>query len=97
MYNKSIKEQYLKFVDISDLFEQFSSIESIFEKDLYDFNIQEMGILFKTLRLDDNEEAVKVKNEISNYISWAIDNSVKTNNINPLASLDDEWVDQFIV
>jgi hypothetical protein len=97
MYNKSIKEQYLKFVDISGLFERSSSIESIFEKDLYDFNIQEMGLLFKNLRLDNHEESVKVKNEISNYISWVIDNSVKTNNINPLVSLVDEWVDQFIV
>jgi hypothetical protein len=103
LYNPDIKLEYLKEFDneqsrttIAYLFFKSKEIEEIYEKDLYEFDIEEIkNVLHNTNPL--NRMAAKTNGSIlSNYISWAISKGLKRSNLNPLVDKSVEWYEQFV-
>jgi integrase len=103
LYNSEIKLEYLETFDneqsrttIAYLFFKSKEIEEIFEKDLYEFDIEEIkNVLHNTNPL--NRMAAKTSGSIIlNYISWAINKGLKRSNLNPLADKSVEWYEQFV-
>lgn len=90
IYNSDIKQMYLdqfgnkETVEVyTRLFRKSLERESNLNKDLYDFNDEEMeDFLKKILKPKTKESARTYCNVLSNYIQWAIDNPKISNTIN---------------
>jgi hypothetical protein len=86
-YNNQIKQQYLNQFENQDtrevysrLFKKASETEDKFNKDLYNFNDEEVEyFLANVLHPKTKESARTYCNVLANYIQWAIDNPKITN------------------
>lgn len=100
MYNQEIKEKFLERYDNSThvtyarIFLHSFPIESKLNKDLYDFNIDEIADLIYSLNPSTKAAARSSISIIRTYIDWAI--SRRKNNINPLDSVLPDWHQRFI-
>ncbi|GIN22577.1 phage lytic cycle repressor MrpR family protein [Siminovitchia fordii] len=104
MYNEDIKKRFLhdyyknettrKVVEY--IFYYSYGNEAPLGKDLYDFSLDEVGATIANSRPKSLNVAATRGNFISQYISWAIENNLRTSNIHPMQSLSREWYKQFI-
>ena len=103
LYNEKIKEEFLRNYDnhqtqntIKYLLYKAFSIENILDKDLYNFNISELG---KVIQNTDPLNITVAKTNmrfLTAYISWAIEKGLRNDNLNPLRGIDNEWLEQFV-
>lgn len=105
LYNTDIKERYLneRFGEnegsqktIRHLFYKSEMVEDILDKDLFNFNVEEIGKVILNSNPHSSNVARAYGRTISRYISWAIDNGFRDDNLNPLRSVALEYYDQFV-
>lgn len=103
IYNPEIKEKFLMSYDNEDtrktirrVFNKSHVAEDLLEKDLYDFNESEISKVMKSLNPHSLSVSKSIGGYISAYISWAIKNGFRKNNLNPMDGLDDNFYKQFI-
>lgn len=74
-----------------------AKIENKLGKDLYDFNLDEIKQLLYILKATKLSTVMHSGNIIQNYIRWAIEQDLRTDNINPLdAVASGEFYKQFL-
>jgi integrase len=101
LYNQEIKEKFLSTYEneqtqntIRRVFYKSELIESVLEKDLYAFNLTEIGKVISNANPYSASVARSLGRFISQYISWAV--SYRNSNLNPLQGVTQEWFDQFV-
>ncbi|PYY28286.1 phage lytic cycle repressor MrpR family protein [Paenibacillus illinoisensis] len=102
-YNKDQKMRYLKDqlpstqVAYARVLKRATIIEEPINKDLYDFNLDQIKQLLKLLRSRKLSTVVHYASIIQNYIRWAIEEDLRQDNINPLDAVpENEWYRQFV-
>lgn len=103
LYNEEIKERFLNIYDneqtqktIRNVFMKTELIESVLEKDIYRMNLTELGKCIANTEPHNTGVAVSNGRFISQYISWAIENGYRENNLNPLKGIDTDWYANFV-
>jgi integrase len=101
LYNQEIKEKFLSTYGneqtqntIRRVFYKSELIESVLEKDLYAFNLNEIGKVISNANPYSSSVAMSLGRFISQYISWAM--PYRNSNLNPLQGIPSEWYDQFV-
>jgi len=102
LYNKDIKDKFLNENysneqtknTIRHVFIKSEPIESVLNKDLYDFTADEIGNVIKNSNPLSSTVARSSGRFISQYISWAM--SYRNSNIHPLDAKSPSWYDQFV-
>jgi hypothetical protein len=102
-YNEAIKNSYLDSLDnegtrhvISYVFEASMSTEKLLEKDLYNFDDQEIGLVLQNMSPATINTAKSNMFHIKSYIDWSIKMGYRDNNINPLLGKSGKWAAQFV-
>ncbi|PIH59112.1 site-specific integrase [Paenibacillus sp. LK1] len=102
-YNPNQKSRYLKDQiestkkAYSRVLLRAAKIENKLGKDLYDFNLDEIKQLLFILKATKLSTVMHSGNIIQNYIRWAIEQDLRTDNINPLdAVASGEFYKQFL-
>jgi ribosomal protein S18 len=102
-YNESVKNRYLDEVEnegsritYSYVFIASKVTEEILEKDLYNFSDEECYLVLKNMPAKSYSSAMGNLNNVKKYISWAITNGYRENNINPLDAVDRKILSKFI-
>ncbi|WP_339193938.1 hypothetical protein MKY95_19275 [Paenibacillus sp. FSL P4-0176] len=102
-FNPLQKERYLKDqtestkIAYKRILLRASKIENKLGKDLYDFNLSEIGQLLYILKATKLSTVMHSGNIIQNYIRWAIAQDLRVDNINPLdAVASGEYYKQFL-
>jgi hypothetical protein len=102
-YNEDQKERYLKglldntYQVYSRILKRASLIEEPLKKDLYNFNLFEIGQLMKLLSPTTFLSSHSQLSNIRKYIDWGIKEDLRQDNINPLAvTITDEFVQSFV-
>lgn len=103
-YNESIKNEYLNTIKnegsrntIQYIFLASKSAEqNILNKDLYNFDKDQIGEVLKNMSLKSNHTARTSTNFIKGYITWAIKNGFRDNNLNPLSGIGESWYGKFV-
>lgn len=104
LYNEEIKERFLSQYDneqtkktIRNVFQNTCDVEDTFEKDLYDFTMDQIGKVIKNY-IKPHTASVASSNGrfISQYISWAISEGHRKSNLNPLKGTTDDFYDDLI-
>lgn len=103
LYNEEIKEKFLNNYDneqtqktIRNVFAKTELIESVLEKDLMFFSIEEIGKAIENTNPHNAGVAKSSGRFISQYISWAIGERLRKNVINPLQGVLPNWYDKFV-
>jgi integrase len=103
LYNEKVKEEFLSQYDneqtrktIRNVFFKTNLLESILEKDLYDFSLEELGKAVANTQPITKNVSRSNGRFISNYISFCIENRYRKNTINPLKGVLPEWYDTFV-
>lgn len=103
-YNENIKERFLDTMD-SDLIKTFSTLlfrkskdtEEIMGKDIYEMSEDELGEVLSGLSCSTANAVYGNVIKMEEYITWAIENGLRRNNLNPLNSIDKkEWSKNFV-
>jgi integrase len=71
-------------------------VENTLEQDLFEMNLTNLGKAIENTMPMTKNVARSTGRFISSYISWAIENGLRSSNINPLKSVDAEWYDKFV-
>ncbi|PKR83249.1 phage lytic cycle repressor MrpR family protein [Heyndrickxia camelliae] len=97
MYNETIKKKYLNNNKnaLEKLFSLSSHYEEMYKTDLCDFNLTQFKIFISETRNKSKEDLFATVDSINDYVDWSIREGIKKSNINPLAILDEEWMDDF--
>lgn len=105
LYNEEVKNRYLERYDnegtvntIRSIFMKTANTERPLGKDLYNFSLTEEELIdvFKELNPLSTTVSASYGRHIKNYLSWAIANGYRDDNINPLSGVDNDWYDQFV-
>lgn len=105
IYNEEIKERYLQenYPDeegtqntIRNLFSKSELVEDILQKDLYNFNLVEVGKVLQNTNPYSKNVAKTHLRFLSRYISWAINTGLRDNNIHPIKGVETDWAEQFV-
>jgi integrase len=105
LYHEEIKERFLSTYDneqtrqtIRNVFFNTELIESVLNKDIYDFSLEELGKAIENTRPFNANVARSNGRFLSQYISWAIEppERLRKNTINPLKGVLPEWYDNFV-
>jgi integrase len=103
LYNEAIKEKFLSTYDneqtqktLRNVFYKTELIESVLEKDLYDFSLEEIGKAIENTNPHNNNVSRSTGRFISQYLSFCIEERIRTNKINPLKGVLPEWYDKFV-
>jgi integrase len=103
LYNEDIKKEFLSTYDneqtqitIEYILYKASAMEETLEKDLYDFNINEIGKIISNTNPLNMMVARSTGRILSSYITWASEKGLRKTNINPLKSMMPEWYGQFV-
>lgn len=105
LYNQELKEKYLheRFENedsrntIRYIFKSAELIEDILQKDVYNFNLVEIGKVIKNANPHSPFVARSYGRLLSKYISWAIEPmGLRENNIHPMKGVDDSWYDSLV-
>jgi integrase len=104
LYNEEQKERYLHFISdnegthatIRNIFYKAFIYEEARDRDLCNFNLEEIGKVIKRSNPYNLNTAKSTLRFISGYISFCIENGLRDNNINPLDGVSDQWVDSFV-
>lgn len=101
LYNEEIKEKFLQTYEneqtqktIRNVFDKSELIESVLEKDLYDFTTTEIGKVIANANPHSVPVAKSISRFISQYISWAM--PYRESNLNPLQGVNPDWYDNFV-
>jgi integrase len=101
LYNPEIKEKFLMTYDneqsrktLNNVFLKSELVESVLEKDLYSFNLTEIGKVIQNANPHSKLVAQSLGRFISQYITWAM--SYRESNLNPLQGVNSEWYEQFV-
>lgn len=102
-YNPEIKERFLSTYEndqtkntIKYVFYNSQPTEELLEKDLFDFNLIEIGKVIKDSNPHSLTTAKATGRFITKYIAWAIDEYLREDNINPLRAIDDSFYEPLI-
>jgi integrase len=105
LYNEEIKERFLSTYEntqtqqtIRNVFFNTELIESVLNKDIYDFSLEELGKAIENTRPFNANVARSNGRFLSQYISWSIEppERLRKNTINPLKGVLPEWYDNFV-
>lgn len=103
MYNEAIKTRFLESIEnegsrhtISYIFKASKTTEEILGKDLYNFSIEEVGLILSNMTSGSIGSVRNHAVNIKMYISWCIQNGYRDNNLNPLDGYGKEWFEQFV-
>jgi integrase len=103
LYNEEIKEKFLSTYEneqtqktLRNVFYNASLIENVLEKDLYEFTQDEIGKVIANTNPHNSNVARSIGRFVSQYISWAIEERLRTNKLNPLKGVITEWYDNFV-
>lgn len=104
LYNPELKERFLSTYDNEDTrttirYAFFKSylIESVLDKDLADFNLDEIGKCIANSSPHNVQTAKATGRFLSAYISWAIEEGIREgSNIDPLKGITSSWFEQFV-
>lgn len=102
IYNEKIKELFLQnYTESSQvtyrrIFQKSCSTEEMLGKDLYDFNLEEIEDVLYNLSPTTFHSSVTNGRIITAYISWAIEQGLRKNNINPLKTYGSDYFRKFI-
>jgi integrase len=101
LYNPEIKEKFLMTYDneqsrktLNNVFLKSELIESVLEKDLFSFNLNEIGKVIGNANPHSALVARSLGRFISQYINWAV--PYRNSNLNPLQGISTDWYDQFV-
>ena len=102
LYNPELKERFLsQYPEDTQITHGYTlskayDEENFFEKDLYEFNIEEIKKVLYKINPINLRASLRYGNTIKNYIDWAHRNGYAMSNINnPLQGMDTEWYKQF--
>lgn len=102
-YNQEIKERFLSTYDneqtrntLKYVFLNSRSAEELLEKDLYQFNLTETSKIIKNSNPHSIVTAKSTGRFISQYITWAIEEGLRSSNINPMRTLDDSYYEPLV-
>lgn len=102
-YNDLQKSRYLKglpkntYETYGRILRRASYLEKQYDKDLYEFDINEIKNLLNFLNAKTLNSIAGSVSIIQNYISWAIEEGLRSNNLNPLdAIFGDEFFRKFV-
>ncbi|ASA22692.1 hypothetical protein [Paenibacillus donghaensis] len=102
-FNAEQKERYLKGLSestkivYSRILLRAAYVEEELGRDLYNFNVNEIGQVMKLLSPTTYNSSRDALSQMKKYITWAIKNDLRDNNINPLgAGLSEEFISSFI-
>lgn len=102
MFNEEIKNKFLKQFETGTaltykrVFVKNASIEEYFNKDIYNFNLAELKKVMFNLNPPTINSAKHYGGILLSYLSWAIEQGLRTNNINPLKTMEQNWFLQFV-
>jgi integrase len=103
IYNEEVKDKFIKTyeneqsqITLLNYFKKSESTERQLEKDLYDFDINEISKVMHNVNPLSLSVSRSAARSIAKYISWAIDNGYRSNNINPMDYLETNWYEEFI-
>jgi integrase len=103
LYNEETKEKFLSTYEneqtqttIRNVFFKTELVESVLEKDLYDFTVEELGKAIENTNPHTANVARSNGRFLSQYISWAIESRLRKNALNPLKGVVPDWYDRFI-
>jgi integrase len=103
IYNEDIKQKFLETYEnegtrntMKYIFFAAFENEMPLEKDIYNFSLDEIGKVISSSNPKSVPVALSRGRFISQYISWAIENNLRTNTLNPLQNIDKSWYEQFI-
>lgn len=102
LYNEQIKERFLATYPESTrpgyrrVFIVSKRTEQLLGKDLYDFNLQEIEDVLHDLAPTTNAASQTNGRIVTAYISWAIEEGLRRNNINPLKIVDPQYFTKFV-
>lgn len=101
LYNEDIKEKFLETYDneqtrktLKNVFIKSQPIESVLNKDLYNFNIDELANVIHNTDPLSITVARSTGRFISQYINWAL--PYRNTNDNPLDGMSNEWYERFV-
>lgn len=102
-YNESVKNRYLNSIEnegsrhvISYIFKASKSTEELLERDLYNFNQDQISEVLKNMSFQTLNSANANTIHIRTYINWCIKMGYRSSNLNPLAIADRKWASQFV-
>ncbi|PLR99549.1 phage lytic cycle repressor MrpR family protein [Bacillus sp. T33-2] len=101
LYNEEIKEKFLSEnyeneqtrKTIRNVFYKSEPIENVLDKDLYNFNLDEIGNVIKNSNPLSASVARSTGRFLTQYITWAA--PYRKSNLNPVKGVTNEWYDQF--
>ncbi|MFS1518571.1 hypothetical protein V1503_19220 [Bacillus sp. SCS-151] len=104
LYNEALKNRYLNEFENEDsrvvikyvFVASRNSEENVLERDLYNFNKEQIGTIIQSMSPKTLNTARSYTAYIRQYITWAIKNGYRENNLNPLDTANKEWYSQFI-
>jgi hypothetical protein len=102
LYNPEVKEAFLSdYPDATkdvfrNIFKKTAIEEERVKSDLYNFNIEEIKRTMYELRPQTLNSAESQGRVITKYISWAIKKGFRSNNINPLITIETNFYKQFL-
>lgn len=103
LYREDIKEKFLNTYDneqtqktLRHVFYKSELIEDTLDKDLYNFNMHEIAKVIKNANPHNEQTARSIGRFISNYISWAIGEGLRENNINPIKGIDNSFYEPLV-
>ncbi|WEG18574.1 hypothetical protein PQ478_08830 [Alkalihalophilus pseudofirmus] len=102
MYNEAIKKRYLEtisetsYVAYESRLKALSNDEKRYNKDIYDFTRKEIIDTLYALELPSMSSARAYLSTVKSYIDWAIANGYVNSNINPVARVYTNVLDEII-
>ncbi|MDT0160395.1 hypothetical protein [Bacillus sp. AG4(2022)] len=103
-YNNAIKQRYLEGIKNEHSRQTISYIftasrgaeENVLGTDLYNFSKEDIEKVLSNMNCLTYNSARSNTNFIKNYISWAISNGYRENNLHPLDGIDKKWMNKFV-
>lgn len=104
IYNEEIKEKFLSTYDnqgtqatLRHVFFKTFLIEDVLNKDLANFNLDQIGKCIANASPHNNQTARSIGRFISGYLDWSIEEGLRENsNINPIKGISPSWYDAFV-
>lgn len=104
LYSEEIKEKFLSTYDniqtqktIRNVFQNTCDVEDTFDKDLYDFTLDQIGKVIKNYIKPHTVSVAKSNGRfISQYISWAIGEGFRKSNLNPLKGAENDFYEDLV-
>lgn len=101
--NPTIKEEFLNEIssnrdkkEYKAFFDIISPIEDIEEKNVFDFDLDELTSLFDELKLDSLKQVNVYCNYIEEYTDYSIRMGHRASNINHIIYVSDDWKEEVL-